>query len=216
MRLLLIAIAAWTTLAQSGPDSLAVSGTVVDASGERIPGAEVELVRDQTPARTASTDPSGNFRFTQVATGRYEIVARRDGFAPAWLPLTVADHSPTPLTITLEVTGVRQQVTVTATAEEVSTHPADNLDTVTLDRGLLDNLPIFDQNYVAMMSQFLDPGSVSTNGVTLVVNGMEQRNIGVSASAIQQVKINQNPYAADFSRPGRGRIEILTKPASQD
>src|SRR5215469_12625395 len=175
MKLLLIAIAAWTALAQTGPDSLAVSGTVMDASGERIPGAEVELVRDGTPARTASTDPNDNFRFTQVATGRYEILARRDGFAPARLPLIVADHSPAPLTITLQVTGVRQQVSVTATAEEVSTHPADNLDTVTLDRDLLDNLPIFDQNYVAMMSQFLDPGSVSTNGVTLVVNGMEQR-----------------------------------------
>jgi hypothetical protein len=67
-----------------------------------------------------------------------------------------------------------------------------------------------------MMSQFLDPGSIATGGVTPVVNGVEQRNIGVSASAIQQVKINHNPYAADFSRPGRGRIEILTKPASQE
>jgi hypothetical protein len=54
---------------------------VVDASGERIPGAEVELLRDGTPARTAFTDPDGTFRLTQVSTGRYEIVARRDGFA---------------------------------------------------------------------------------------------------------------------------------------
>ena len=216
MRLLLLAIAAWSALAQTGPDLLAVSGTVVDASGERIPGAEVGLIRDGTRARTAFTDPSGNFRFTQVATGRYEIVARRDGFAPANLPLTVADHSPEPSTITLQVTGVRQELTVTGTAEEVSTHPADNLDTVTLDRDQLNNLPIYDLDYIAMMSQFLDPGSVATGGVALVVNGMEQRNIGVTASAIQQVKINQNPYAADFSRPGRGRIEILTKPASQD
>jgi hypothetical protein len=43
---------------------------------------------------------------------------------------------------------------------------------------------------------------------------MEQSSVGVSASAIQEVKINQNPYAAEFSRPGRGRIEIITKPAS--
>ena len=80
---------------------------------------------------------------------------------------------------------------------------------------MLDNLPVFDQNYVAAMSQFLDPGAVGTGGVTLVVNGMEQKNIGVSASAIQQVKINQNPYSAEFSRPGRGRIEVITKPGTQ-
>jgi hypothetical protein len=33
----------------------------------------------------------------------------------------------------------------------------------------------------------------------------------VTASAIQSVKINQNPYTALYSRPGRARIEITTK-----
>jgi len=216
MRLLLIAIAAWSALAQTGPEALAISGTVSDVTGAAIPGAEVSINRDGSRARAALTDGSGNFRLTGVAAGRYEVVARRDGFSPVRVPLTIADRSPAPLHITLQLTGVRQEVTVTSTAEEVSTHPADNLDTVTLDRDQLNNLPIYDLDYVAMVSQFLDPGSVATGGVTLVVNGMEQRNIGVTASAIQQVKINQNPYAADFSRPGRGRIEILTKPASQD
>jgi outer membrane receptor protein involved in Fe transport len=36
----------------------------------------------------------------------------------------------------------------------------------------------------------------------------------VSASAVQQIKINQDPYSAEYARPGRGRIEILTKPGS--
>jgi Carboxypeptidase regulatory-like domain/TonB dependent receptor len=216
VRLLLIAIASWCAVAQSGPEALSVSGTVSDPTGAPIPEVDVALLRDGSPARAAFTDSGGSFRLSGIGAGRYEILARRDGFAPARLPVAIADHSPTPVHITLQLTGVRQEVTVTGTAEEVSTHPADNLDTVTLDRDLLNNLPIYDQDYVAMMSQFLDPGSVATGGVTLVVNGMEQRNIGVSASAIQQVKINQNPYAADFSRPGRGRIEILTKPASQE
>src|SRR5262249_48839768 len=35
------------------------------------------------------------------------------------------------------------------------------------------------------------------------------------ASAIQQIKINQNPYSAEYGRPGRGRIEIITKPGSE-
>ena len=35
----------------------------------------------------------------------------------------------------------------------------------------------------------------------------------MSASAIQEVRINQNPYSAEFARPGRGRIEIITKDA---
>jgi protocatechuate 3,4-dioxygenase beta subunit len=79
MRLLLLAIAAWSLLAQTGPDSLSVSGTVSDPTGAAIPGAEVALTRDGSPARAVLTDSGGNFRLTGVAAGRYEIVARRNG-----------------------------------------------------------------------------------------------------------------------------------------
>lgn len=48
------------------------------------------------------------------------------------------------------------------------------------------------------------------NGVTLVVNGVEANGPGVTASAVQNVKVDQNPYSALFSRPGRARIEITT------
>ncbi len=117
--------------------------------------------------------------------------------------------------IALKLADVRQEVTVNESTGQVSIDASENLDVITLDRPMLDNLPIFDQNYVGAMSKFLDPGSIGTGGVTLVVNGMEQKNIGVSASAIQSVKINQNPYSAEFARPGRGRIEVITKPGSQ-
>ena len=40
---------------------------------------------------------------------------------------------------------------------------------------------------------------------------MEARKVGVAPSAIQQVKVNQDPYSAEFPRPGRGRIEVITK-----
>jgi hypothetical protein len=39
---------------------------------------------------------------------------------------------------------------------------------------------------------------------------MEANGPGVTASAVTSVKINQNPYSALFSRPGRARIEITT------
>ena len=61
------------------------------------------------------------------------------------------------------------------------------------------------------MSRFLDDNATGTNGVTLVVNGIEANGPGVTPSAIQEVKINNNPYSARFSRPGRARLEIITK-----
>jgi hypothetical protein len=68
---------------------------------------------------------------------------------------------------------LRSAVTVTDRAAELSTSSADNLDTVTLNRDALDDLPIFDQDYIGTMSRFLDAGAVATGGVTLVVDGLE-------------------------------------------
>lgn len=206
----------WLTvsvLAQSPADRLSISGIIVDPSGAAIPAVAVSLHEPGRTERTVTTNPSGAFVFTPVAPGDYEIRAISPDFAPGTVAVRVADRSPS-LRITLRLAGVRQEVTVTERAAQVGTEPSENLDTVSLDRQMLDNLPVFDQDYVGAMSQFLDAGSIATGGVTLVVNGMEQKNIGVSASAIQQVKINQNPYSAEFSRPGRGRIEVITKPGS--
>src|SRR5438309_2311325 len=77
---------------------------------------------------------------------------------------------------------------------------------------MLEQLPVLDQDYISTFSMFLDSGSTGTGGVSLVVDGMEASRLGVSPSAIQQVKINNDPYAAEYFRPGRGRIEVITKP----
>jgi len=45
---------------------------------------------------------------------------------------------------------------------------------------------------------------------------MEVSALNVNASAVQQIRINQDPYSAEYSRPGRGRVEILTKPGTQE
>jgi hypothetical protein len=101
------------------------------------------------------------------------------------------------MNVVLALADVQQQVTVGGELTQVSTNTSDNLDTVTMNRQALDNLPIFDHDYIATMSRFLDASSVGTNGVTLVVDGVEATRAGVSASAIQEVRINQDPYSAE-------------------
>jgi hypothetical protein len=118
--------------------------------------------------------------------------------------------------IRLSLAEMRSAVTVSDQASQVSTNAADNLDTVTMNRQSLDNLPIFDQDYIGTMSRFLDSGSIATGGTTILVDGLEASRAGVSASAIQEVKINNDPYSAEYPRPGRSRIEIITKPGSSE
>src|SRR5206468_2007161 len=112
--------------------------------------------------------------------------------------------------------NLQQEITVSNGATEVGTAASNNVDAVAVDQTMLESLPMFDQDYIATISRFLDSGSIGTGGVTLVVNGMEVNALNVSASAVEQIRINQDPYSAEYSRPGRGRIEILTKPGTQE
>src|SRR5207237_9705250 len=86
----------------------------------------------------------------------------------------------------------------------------------TLGEQALRHLPSSDEYVVVTMSRFLDSSAIGTNGVMLIVNGVEVNSLTLPASAIQQIKINQDPYAPEFRQPGRGRIEIITKPGSQN
>jgi len=211
-RVSLILLLLWPALAQDR--RIAISGTVLDPTGTPVPATAVTLRKSGGIEQTTATDHAGVFRFEPLDAGTYVVSVTRDGFVAASVPVRVGGRSPAPLRIQLKLAGVRQEITVAGEAAPVSVEAGENRDAVSLDRSMLENLPVFDQDYVAAISQFLDPGSVGAGGVTLVVDGMEQSSVGVSASAIQEVKINQNPYAAEFARPGRGRIEIITKPAS--
>src|SRR5713226_8284876 len=200
------------------PSAFVVAGTVLDPHRAAVFGAKISL-RTTGGAELQSTtaDSAGTFRFQGVPPGNYEVRIEREGFKPSITLVRVGNQAPRPLTVALTLADVRQEVTVAGDEPaQVSTDTSANLDTVTMDRSALDNLPIFDQDYIATMSGFLDAGSVGTNGVTLVVDGVEASRAGVSASAIQEVKINQDPYSAEYSRPGRGRIEIITKPGSSE
>ena len=74
-------------------------------------------------------------------------------------------------------------------------------------------LPIY---YISTISRFLDSSAIGTGGTTLVMDGLQVNNISLPPSAIQEVKINQNPYSPEFLRPGRGRIEVVTKAGASD
>lgn len=204
-------------LAQSPGPGLTLTGVVLDPTEAGASGAKVDLQRnDGGEPVSATADAAGSFRFDGVPPGIYKLSAEHSGFKRASSRVRIGSRPLPPLVIRLHMADLRSAVTVTDRATQLSTNSADNLDTVTLDRNALDNLPIFDQDYVGAMSRFLDAGSVATVGVTLVVDRIEATRAGVSASAIQEVKINQDPYSAEYPRQGRGRIEIITKPGSPD
>jgi outer membrane receptor protein involved in Fe transport len=213
----LVLICSFTGHAQLPSARFSISGVVQDQTGAAIVGARIELGAPNTlGAQSTTTDQSGRFEFKRIAAGKYQLRVSYQGFESTTLDVTVGSQAPAPLQVVMAIASLRQETTISSESAKISTEASDNKDTVVLSEQSLSNLPVFDQDYIGAISRFLDPGSVGTNGVTLVVNGMEVNNLGVSPSAIKEIKINQDPYSAEYQRPGRGRIEVTTKPGSPE
>jgi hypothetical protein len=212
----LVLIVSLSADGQSPAARFAISGVVQDQAGAAIAGALVEVISDSVTQQSATTDQSGSFRFTRLPLGKYQVRVTSEGFAVSTVEVNVGSQQLPSLQVVMAIASLHQETTVTSEPAKISTEATDNKDTVALSEQSLSNLPVFDQDYLGAMSRFLDPGSVGTNGVSLVVNGMEVNNLGVSPSAIKEIKINQDPYSAEYQRPGRGRIEVTTKPGSPE
>ncbi len=192
-----------------------VSGVVRDPSGSGVPGAEVTLKPTGGQSKqTLLSQADGGFRFASVAPGDYSIEVRRDGFEVWSGALRVGARSAPALLVQLRLADLLQQVTVESEAVGLKLDHASNRNAVTVGRELLDALPMLDQDYITALSRFVDPSATATSGVAVSVDGVEVNNVNVAASAIQEVKINQNPFSAEFARPGKGRIDVVTRPGT--
>lgn len=99
-------------------------------------------------------------------------------------------------------------------APVVNVDASGNRDAVSVERGLLDNLRVLDQDYDRGAQPLYGSSGRPRRHSTLIVDGAKARNIGISASAIQEIGINQNPYTAEYPRWSRRRIEVITKTAT--
>ena len=194
------------------PARFAVTGTVQDQTGGMLAGATVTLVGPApTTDRVVKTDGAGRFKIDDVIAGAYELRAEYEGFRPGLARLKAGPRAPGPQKVVLQLAAVTQEVTVGD--KPVSIDAAQNRNTITVDKKMLADLPIFDRDAVAALSRFLDPAPPA--GRRSSSTAWRRGRSASRRSAIQQIKINQDPYAAEFGRPGQGRIEVTTEAGSE-
>src|ERR1051325_10098058 len=123
--ILLVVASIATIQAQTG--SGAISGYIKDPQGANVPGATVRLYgRDRTFSLVTVTDANGAYSFKNLAPGEYLVEAEAKGFAVAPAQtLNVERGKETTLSTTLELSGLRSTVVITAsdtpqTVDEVS------------------------------------------------------------------------------------------------
>ncbi|HWE48932.1 MAG TPA: carboxypeptidase regulatory-like domain-containing protein, partial [Bryobacteraceae bacterium] len=189
-------------------------GTVADPSGAVIPGATVSLTTpDGHTVAAVTSDDSGDYRFINPAPGTYIVIATAKGFAPSTSKAVTLEAGQRrlfniPLTIAVE----KQQVVVNEDTPTVSVDPTSNANSLVLKGKDLDALSDDPDELQNELNALAGPAAGPSGG-QIYIDGFTAGQLPPKSS-IREIRINRNPFSAEYDKLGYGRIEILTKPGT--
>ena len=190
-----------------------LTGLVVDPSGARVMNGIVHIVdaADATIDVVRATDGMGKFSAI-VPVGRYDVTATAQGFAAATeLGVRVEEGVHTQVGLRLAIAVQDQSVDVSAETG-ASTAAAENKSALIFGKDRLAEL----SDDPAMMQQQLQAmaGSDPSEPPDIYVDGFSGGQFPPKGS-IREIRINQNPFSAEYPSYGRNRMEIFTKPGGE-
>ena len=195
-------------LAQQTPSAL--RGVVTDSSGATVPNAVVALTGNGSPLRN-KTNSTGSFTVSPVPPGTYTVRVTAGGFAPIE-KTGVQVNGVTNLDFQLAIENNAQTLTVQDQANTVNTDPASNGTALVLGQKELATLSD-DPDELAQQLQALAGPGAGPDGGQIYIDGFTGGTLPAKAS-IREVRVNSNPYSTEYDKPGFGRIEIFTKPGT--
>ena len=200
-----------SALAQSPAGTL--RGQVTDPSGAVITNATVSVVAPGGQARSAKTNASGAYEIGDLPPGNYTVTARAKGFAVLTTDgVAVTAGQVRPFNISLEIKVEKEEVEVQDESSQVQVSPSNNASAIVLSGKDLDALPD-DPDELEQDLQALAGPSAGPNGGEIYIDGFTAGQLPPKAS-IREIRINQNPFSAEYDKLGFGRIEIFTKPGT--
>jgi Carboxypeptidase regulatory-like domain len=194
-------------LAQNAATSL--HGIVTDPSGARIPGATVQL-RGPAGEQSKTSDANGRYEFSGLQPGRYTVdITAPDFKGDHRQDFNIAGTAT--LNVQLSLDAPAQVVNVQEQATEVSIDPEANASATVLGKNELQALSDDPDELAQQLQALAGPGAGPGGGGQIYTDGFSGGNIPPKSS-IREIRINSNPYSAEYDQPGNNRVEILTKP----
>ncbi|MCW5978709.1 MAG: carboxypeptidase regulatory-like domain-containing protein [Bryobacteraceae bacterium] len=214
-----------------------ITGTVLDATGAVIPGADVELTNVTTDVvRAARSDGSGIYRFQNVLAGRYRLTVRAEGFAPATVEnIDITLNRATTLNVTLGLAAVASQVDVVEAAAQIDTTSA----TIGSAYGQAQAIynPLSSQAYGVYNLALMSAGVASSGGLGVgdgpSVGGQRPRqnnftlegvdnnrkdvtgvNLAVPHEAVAEFSALQNQFSSEFGHSTGGQFNVALRSGS--
>ena len=191
----------------------ALRGQVTDPTGAVIPNAQVTVSALGTRARSTKTDGNGAYEVGNLPAGKYAVTATAPGFAPfVKTDVAVPASQTLQFNISLEIQVEPEKVEVQDQSAQVQVSPSNNASAIVLSGSDLDALPD-DPDELQQDLEALAGPSAGPNGGQIYIDGFTAGQLPPKAS-IREIRINQNPFSAEYDKLGYGRIEIFTKPGT--
>ena len=218
-------LAACTSLGQQ--PTAEVTGIVTDASGATVPGAKIRLSNTSTGIRwEAESNESGNYTFSNLPPGPYQISVTREGFTTVnrtGINLVISQVAR--LDFALSVGSTAESVEIKGTAPLLESSSA-SVGQLIETKAVLD-LPLNGRNYLQLAKLSTGvleakPGDRNTAGGSFIANGVraqlnnflldgvdnnskvvDQQNsspvvVQPSVDAVQEFKVETNNYSAEY------------------
>jgi hypothetical protein len=208
----LIALAV-PAVAQSQATTGTLRGQVTDPSGAVVPNATVAILVSGGQTHSATTNRSGGYEIGNLAPGKYTVTANAQGFAVfVQNDVAVAAAQVAQFNIALDISVQKEKVNVEAETPQLDTNPASNASAIVLSGKDLEALPD-DPDELQQDLEALAGPSAGPNGGQIYIDGFTAGQLPPKES-IREIRINQNPFSAEYDKLGYGRIEIFTKPGT--
>jgi len=223
-----------------------IQGSVTDASGGAVVGATVTARNMDTGlTEPTETSDAGVYFLPNLPPGRYSVTVEAKGLKKySQEGVTVSVGTTTPLNIQMQIGAVTESITVSADASQLQTTSSDIGATVQTE--LVQNLPLQVSGTVRNPVQFVglvpgfvgnlgnNPGSNSTDdfkvnggqegGTDILVDGVSislvspntQWNKGVSTDAVDEFKVLQSNFTAEYGQAGDGIVNLTVKSGTNE
>jgi hypothetical protein len=217
------------------PATGTIRGRVVDPQKQGV-AAQLRMVQSQTGlARETRADPAGHFAIMSVVPGEVELTVQAAGFAPSRLNgLVIQVGSVLDLEITLQISSLQEEITVSGTAGTVDIVGSE-IGTVISAREIA-SLPLNGRNFLELA--MLAPGNAPApsfdptkaqsvivssagglgRGGNITIDGMDDNDdvVGgplqnIAQDAVQEFQLVTNRFSAEHGRSAGSVINVVTR-----
>jgi len=206
-----------------------LQGIVSDAQGAVVPSAVVTATNQTTSlVRRGISDNKGEYVFTQMPPGPYQISVAKPGFREYATVVTLQTDTPATLNIKMELGQVTEVVNVEGQAAVVNTENATVGNPFTETQ--VKQIPMQVRNVVALLG--VQPGVAPSGQVTgarpdqnnVLLDGADVNDnqgangfnsvLPIPLDSVQEFRTTVTGFTADMGRSSGGQVSVITKSGS--